>query len=574
MTPLPSQAPGAFETPRLAVHWEGRRANFLESLRVALRGPRAPRDFDPAKSFFRLRVVPGRPPGRGIAGSFLWHVLLLSISIPLSRIAAPRPQVALPQIEITWYGPSTDVAPTPTRKPKKPKPKPKTQPRPKPRRVVVARAYNPKTTVIFNPPHATSTRQVLIEPEAPPELPKSLPPLPNIISWAAEAPITPAIAARIFARRRKSKAEAMLRAPEMAGATPPAGPIDIAPGANAAPKAPLTITPSAIRAKHAASSRATAASVPSIVNAAPATGQMALGGSSPTLQPPLPPAPGAVRARRKANATRSTAAPNLTIAAHRIVALSLSPGNAPPPPGNASAPISIGPHVAPKVSAAASNPASNEESGASAPGMPAAGSAVKGPEGLLILHDANAPAPPPPPAPKPAKALPKIAPITPKPVRSLISPRPAHEGATAGRVVRHSLAHRVLGPWRIHTLLMNMPNLTSSNGSWVLNFADPLPVRLKKEKNIIAPLPVHSVDPRYPPDLKQEGIQGTVVLFAVIGRDGSVSKIRVVQSLDPVLDHNAKVAFSEWKFEPALLDNQPIALQVIVTVPFHYSVTQ
>ena len=137
--------------------------------------------------------------------------------------------------------------------------------------------------------------------------------------------------------------------------------------------------------------------------------------------------------------------------------------------------------------------------------------------------------------------------------------------------MRHDLAHRVLGPWRIHTLLMNMPNLTSSSGSWILNFAQPLGKVLRESNQIVAPLPVHSVDPGYPPEEIQEGIEGTVVLFAVIGVDGTVSQIRVVQSLDPVLDQNASVALSQWKFDPALLNNHAIPLKVLVSVPFHFA---
>jgi hypothetical protein len=211
MTPRSSHAPGAFERPRFAVSWEGRRANFLESLDAVFHGPRAPREFDPAKSFFRLRIAPHRPPGRGIAGSFLSHVILLAICIPLSRMAMPNPKISLPQIEITWYGPATDVAPVATPKPKEAKPEPKPKPQPKHR--ILARAYNPKTTVIFNPPRPTNTRQVLIQPDAPPTAPKFLPATPNIISWAEAAPVRPDIAmnpADLRARRAR-EAEAPAR---------------------------------------------------------------------------------------------------------------------------------------------------------------------------------------------------------------------------------------------------------------------------------------------------------------------------------------------------------------------------
>ncbi len=547
-------------------------------MHAALRGPRAPRHIDPAKSFFRLRIERKRAPGRGIVGSFLWHALLLSVTIPLGRLAAPKPQIALPQIEITWYGPTTSVAPvvaTKRKKKAKPEPKPHPKPRLRPRRVVTARAYNPKTTVIFHPPHPDATRQVLIEPDEPPQMPKLLAALPNIIRWVTEAPTQPEMAvnpSQILARRRKVSVEAMLRAPKMTYGTPPEGPLNIVPDTDASPNPPLSIAPSAIHPVRAASPRAAAA--PELSQTVPATDALALAsGSDKALAPPLPPTPAEVRARRPKRGPMSAAAPSLAIEAQQIVALSLAPGNAPPPPGNAYAPISVGPHVARKISAA--KPVIPANASAGAPGVSSPSAMTHGPAGLLILHEDNAgPAPPPPPpSPKPrsASVLPRIAPIAPESLRSTFVPRPKSASAGAKHIVNETLAHRVLGPWRIHTLLLNMPNLTSSSGSWVLDFAEPLGARLRQEKKIIAPLPVHAVDPQYPPQLKSEGIQGTVVLLAMIGRDGIVRQVRVVKSLDPVLDHNAEVAFSKWKFEPALLHNRPIDLKVIVSVPFRYS---
>lgn len=576
MTPRPSQAPGAFETPRLAVHWQGRLANFLESLNAALRGPRAPREFDPAKSFFRLHLSPGHTPGRGIGGSFLWHALLLAIFIPLSRMPPPKSDLALPQVQIVWYGPETNVAPLPKPKPKKPKPKARPRPKPKPQPVVVARAYNRKTTVIFKPPHPTSRRQVLIEPDAPPEMPKLLAALPNIIRWAAALPTRPEMTvnpARVFARRRRQgSAEAALRAPKILYATPPPGPLDIAPNLTVIVMPPLPIAPSAIHPIRAASPRTALAIAPSLSRAAPAAGRLEFAaGPEPVL---LPPTPEEVRARRRAAAARKVTAPDLKMESHRLVALSLAPGEAPPPPGNSSAPISIGPHVGRKVSAAQRALDESRLASAGTPGM-ASANAVQGPAGLLILHNSvPTPVAPPPPAPKHRSALPKIAPITPPSVRSQVPTRRMPNLGSQSHLVRPSLMHRVLGPWRIRTMLMNMPDLTSSSGSWVLNFASPLPLMERKHNHIIAPLPIHAVDPGYPPELKEEGIEGTVILFAVIDRDGTVSQIRVLQSLNPVLDHNAEVAFSHWKFDPALLNNKPINLKVVVTVPFRFGETQ
>ena len=81
--------------------------------------------------------------------------------------------------------------------------------------------------------------------------------------------------------------------------------------------------------------------------------------------------------------------------------------------------------------------------------------------------------------------------------------------------------------------------------------------------------PIRKVDPKYPPDLIDQNVEGEVILYAVIRADGSVDSIQVVRSVDPVLDANAKSAFGQWKFRPAMKDGAPVALEAIVHVPFH-----
>ena len=570
MTPRTSETPGAFGTPRFGVHWERRGLNFRESLRAALFGPSAVPGFDPADSIFRLRVAPGRARRWQVAGSVVCHALLVIVALAISRIPEPKERLSLPQIEITWYGPATDVAPVVAPKPPKPKertpePKPKFAPQPR----ILARAYNPKITVIFRPPHASNTRQVLIEPDAPPKMPSVLPALPNIITWASEAPARPEIevdARALLARQRAT--EAAMRAPRIVYATPPVGPLDIAADPNAKIKPPLEIHPSAIRAVRSPSRRIAEAPAPSVGGVAPGAQALELtSAANPKIAPPTADA-SAIRAARNRRETQNIAAPQVAMHAQRLVALSLAPGHAIPPPGNAAAPISIGPHVGRVVSAQAPN-----LSASGAPEVSGEGAAATaGPAGLFIENESRIPAPPAPPAvasrPAEIAPLPKIANVAPASPRELARTRPE---ILPKRAAKQTLAQRVLGPWRVHTLLMNMPNLTSATGSWVLNFVQPLFQKMQKHNNLIAPLPIHSVDPEYPPAEIEQGVEGEVVLFAVIGTDGRVSHIRVVEGLDAVLDKNAETAFSEWRFEPALRNDEPVNLRVLVHVPFYYS---
>jgi TonB family protein len=77
------------------------------------------------------------------------------------------------------------------------------------------------------------------------------------------------------------------------------------------------------------------------------------------------------------------------------------------------------------------------------------------------------------------------------------------------------------------------------------------------------------VDPKYPPELKAEKVEGDVVLYAVIRKDGSVDSIQLVQGLDPQLDENAMEALGRWKFQPAERHGEPVELVAIVRIPFH-----
>jgi len=79
---------------------------------------------------------------------------------------------------------------------------------------------------------------------------------------------------------------------------------------------------------------------------------------------------------------------------------------------------------------------------------------------------------------------------------------------------------------------------------------------------------VRKVDPKYPPELIEQNVQGEVILYAVIRADGSVDGIQLVRSVDPQLDANAKSALSQWKFRPAMKAGVPVDLEAIVHIPF------
>jgi protein TonB len=81
-------------------------------------------------------------------------------------------------------------------------------------------------------------------------------------------------------------------------------------------------------------------------------------------------------------------------------------------------------------------------------------------------------------------------------------------------------------------------------------------------------VPVRKVDPKYPPDLIEQNVQGEVVLYGIVRADGSVDSIQVARALDPQLDANAKSAFAQWKFQPGSKAGAPVDLEVIAHIPF------
>ncbi len=79
----------------------------------------------------------------------------------------------------------------------------------------------------------------------------------------------------------------------------------------------------------------------------------------------------------------------------------------------------------------------------------------------------------------------------------------------------------------------------------------------------------HIARPSYPPDCKAEGVEGTVVLRAVIGIDGSVLNLQQVNELvDKRLVAAATEAVKQWRYQPTILNGQPVEVITEIQVNF------
>jgi TonB family protein len=85
---------------------------------------------------------------------------------------------------------------------------------------------------------------------------------------------------------------------------------------------------------------------------------------------------------------------------------------------------------------------------------------------------------------------------------------------------------------------------------------------------VSAPRVTYQPDPEYSEEARKAKYQGTCVLWLVVGPDGKPRDIRVARSLGLGLDEKAIEAVKTWKFEPAMKDGKPVAVQINVEVSF------
>ena len=78
---------------------------------------------------------------------------------------------------------------------------------------------------------------------------------------------------------------------------------------------------------------------------------------------------------------------------------------------------------------------------------------------------------------------------------------------------------------------------------------------------------IRRVEPVYPALAKIAGIQGTVVIVAVIGKDGGVENLQVASG-HPLLVKSALDAVRQWRYRPYMLNNAPIEVETQITVNF------
>lgn len=84
---------------------------------------------------------------------------------------------------------------------------------------------------------------------------------------------------------------------------------------------------------------------------------------------------------------------------------------------------------------------------------------------------------------------------------------------------------------------------------------------------VAPPRKIHDVPAVLPEDARRAGVRGMVIVELTIGVDGAVTDARVLRSI-PLLDQAALDAVRQWRYEPTLLNNQPVSVKVTAVVSF------
>jgi TonB family protein len=539
--------------PQFEVRWNSFHQSLGSSIRALVTGPSGSKKFL-GGDFFRDCWVEGRIPRAAVTAAALWHIVFLLAPWP-DLPATARKNAAFENFQLTWSGPIHDFPPLklssePAPASARAMPSPRGDAA-KPIAREGADTFHPRQRIFTDPIAPTHPRQTLINASARIVPPKILPSLPNIVllqQTAAPAKprmeITEQMLAQVHPREQRRATVKAAPLPDVPAVDGLAAEITLAPTASAPARPKLELN----------------------AGAAPRVAQQRASSNGAGPAPEL--------------ARQNSMNPN----ASTFIAVSATPGPVAPsatPQGNLAARVAISPEGK-QPGALGGKPLPNENSNGGVGGVAesldglASGNISGTSSTAVSISGGN-------PTPKSMSGLsvnpqPKIDSPTPHRLVTKIDPRariadaPERTGPpNFAALPPGAKPEQVFAAKKMYTMLVNMPNLNSATGSWILNFSE---LRSSSSAphvtsaDLSGPSPIKKSDPRYPPTLINEHVEGEVVLYAVIRADGSVDSVELVRGLDEQLDANAMEALSQWKFRPASRQGKPVDLEAIVHIPF------
>jgi TonB family protein len=502
--------------------------------------------------------VERRLPWRRFVESGACHVLALTLVWAGSRLLAlqPRvaPQPAFTHADVVYYTPSEYLPPLDTRRSdsvrlRKADPEYSAQPI-----ISVPREADNRSQTIVTPPDIQLQHDVA---------------LPNIVAWR-ETPQVPIGPVPVV-----PASEISHLAPQMERsviAPPPDLRNDVQPESQKtfhAPEPAVVAPPPAVEAGSTRRLGDLNIAHSSVIAPAPQLSldeQRAVSGRSSTAM--------SRRAPEVIAPPPSLAASGRSRSGGGVIALSLHPAvDAPPdpPPGNRRGNFAATPEG---HRGASGEPGASAGSGKeNATGSGGKKNSGELPSGLYVGKTPNATSTV---AGNPAPTNPTANTINPNLIASVRLPRVSARMQPEGESKLSDEERAVFGSRKFYSLSLNMPNLNSAGGSWIVRFAalkpdagsghpssgDPSP------EDLSAPSATRKVDPAYPQELMRQNVGGTVILCGIIHANGTVGSVRVLRSVDDRIDQFAGEAIAKWQFHPATKNGAPVDVEATFSIPF------
>lgn len=161
----------------------------------------------------------------------------------------------------------------------------------------------------------------------------------------------------------------------------------------------------------------------------------------------------------------------------------------------------------------------------------------------------------------------------PQPLRDIVSSRlPIHAGDEFTNDSAHQIEAALAGiDEHLHLRVGLSPDGKGIAVHVALNDAPPMaPKRIRVGGNVQSNNLIEKVIPKYPPEAKQERIQGTVRFTATIGKDGHIVDLQLVSG-HPLLAQAAREAVAQWVYRPTLLNGDPVEVVTQIDVNFTLS---
>jgi TonB family protein len=90
----------------------------------------------------------------------------------------------------------------------------------------------------------------------------------------------------------------------------------------------------------------------------------------------------------------------------------------------------------------------------------------------------------------------------------------------------------------------------------------------KVQSGVMAGRKISGGPPKYPEVAREQHVQGSVYLRAIIGSDGSITKLGVIDAPSPILADAALNAVRQWRYTPYTMNGNPTEVETQITVNF------